>query len=296
MKINLLLIILLIFFNSEKSFSSQILNFADMKFLSQKTTAELVFDEAINIAPNFGINQIDSDLKAYFNPTTGKSELCVPTSLSHFLIYQMGITHALPIQTSVPGVSENLQTIDANTLIIDLTKRCKTDLSNGTNGLNLMNCIGEVANAYYGKDVTVDRIMKSSTDPQYPSYVQWQNRSPDINDITNALKNGEAILASIGWWKIDPITNVWSSNTGHEFMIYGYGWENYFQDNLLQLNILDPEFTWVTSTITSDFNNVMAIRRKDLSTSSIFLDGRGFNGQVSRAFLNSLTIIHFKQK
>ena len=263
-----------------------------MKLLSQTTTAELVFDEAKNLAPNFGVNQIDPDLKAYFDPTTGKSELCVPTSLSHFLIYQMGITHALPISSSVPGVSQNLQTIDANSLIIDLSKRCKTDFKKGTNGMNFMNCIGDAMNAYYGKSVSIDRIMKSSTDLQYPNNVQWQNRAPDIADISNALKNGDPILASVGWWKIDPITKVWSSTSGHEIMIYGYGWENYFQDNLLQLNIMDPEFTWTTSPTTSDYNNVMAIRRHDLPSSSIFFDGRGFNGQVSRAFLNSLTIIH----
>ncbi|MBC7538503.1 MAG: hypothetical protein H7281_06770 [Bacteriovorax sp.] len=276
------------------SFSAQILKFSDMKMLSQQTTSELVFDEAMNIAPNFGVNQIDPDLKPYFDPATGKSELCVPTTLSHFLIYQMGITHALPIQTNVPGVSQDLQSIDANALIVDLTKRCKTDLAKGTNGTNLMNCIGEAMQVYFGESISIDRIMKSSNDQKYPSYVQWENRTPELADIKNSIKNGDPVLASVNWWKIDPVTKIWTTTSGHEFMVYGYGWENYFQENLLQLDIMDPEYNWITSTTSSDFNTEMAIRRKDLPSSSIFLDGRGFNGQVSRGYLNSLTIIHIK--
>lgn len=288
-------ILILILFQiviSGTSFAAQILKFSDMKMLSQQTTSELVFDESMNIAPNFGINQIDPDLRPYFDPETGKSELCVPASLSNFLVYQMGITHTLPILANVPGVSQDLQSIDANALIVDLAKRCKTDPSKGTNETNLMNCIGEVMNVYFGESLTIDNIIKSSIDPKYPSYVQWENRAPKLEDIKKALKNGDPVLASVDWWKIDPTSKLWTRSGGHEFMIYGYGWESYFQDNLLQLDIMDPAFTWTSSTTSSSYNNEMAIRHKDVATSSIFLDGRGFNGQVKRGYLSSLTIIH----
>jgi hypothetical protein len=284
--------LLALFFLAMNAQAAQVLKFADMKLLSQATTAQQVFDEAVNIAPNFGINQLDEGLKPYFNPANGKSELCVPTSFANFLTYQMGITHKLPISTNVPGVSSDLQSIDANALVTDLTKRCKTDLATGTASNNFMNCIGEAMQTYFQKDAKVERINLPFKDLNFPSYVEWKNRAPDLTDIQQAIKNGDVVLASVAWYKIDPTTQKWVTTSGHEFVIYGYGRENYFENNLLQLAVLDPEFIWNMTNTTSDYNLVMAIRRKDDPNSSIFLDGRGFNGQVSRGYLRSLTIIH----
>ncbi|MGZ3790239.1 MAG: hypothetical protein ACXVLQ_17030 [Bacteriovorax sp.] len=274
------------------AFGSQVLKFSDLKKLSESTTAQYAFDEAINLSANFGVNQLDPELRPYFSPIDGKSELCVPTTLSQFIIYQMAVTKKLPITTNVPGVSSDLQTIDANALIIDLSKRCKTDYAHGTNGDNLMICLGDVFSDYFGKKVAIKRIMKSDQGA-YPAYVNWENRIPDLLDIREALKNGSPVIGSVGWNSIDPQTKKWVYSSGHVFGIYGYSWEKYFQDNILQLNIMDPYFVWSTSQEASLFNIASAIRHRDDPASSIFLDGRGFNGQNKRGFLGSLTIIDF---
>ncbi|MBC7712209.1 MAG: hypothetical protein H7177_02660 [Rhizobacter sp.] len=278
---------------STSAFGAQVLKFSDLKKLSSATTAQFSFDEAINLSANFGTTQMDPDLKPYFGPTTGKSELCVPTTLANYLIYQMAITQKLPISDKVPGVSKDLTTIDANALIIELSKKCKTNYDTGTNSDNLMVCIGDVFNEYFGKKVAIKRIVKADKVTN-PDYVTWENRQPDINDLREAMKKGLPVLGSVNWNIIDPVTKKWKYTSGHVFGIFGYSWEKYFENNLLQLQIMDPAYVWTVSTQTSVYNNVTAIRRRDEVDSSIFIDGRGFNGQTSRGWLGAATIIDFE--
>jgi hypothetical protein len=272
--------------------ASQILKFAELKKLSEQTTAQHAFDEAINISANFSINQIDPDLKPYFSPTTQKSNLCVPTTLANFLIYQMAVTKQLPISTNVPGVSADLQTIDANQLIIDLLKKCKTDFDNGTNQNNVVACLGDITSLYFNKKVKIKRIV-NDVNAINQDYVEFENRRPDLKDIRDILKTGSPVIASVGWNSFDPQTNKWVYTNGHVFGIYGYSWKKYFGDNILQLDISDPEYVWQVPQDTSVFNIASGIRMRDDPNSSIFLDGRGFNGQFKRGFLGSLLQIQF---
>jgi hypothetical protein len=282
---------LILFLSTKNIFASQVLKFSELKKLSENTTAQLAFDEAFNLSANFGVNQLDEELKPYFGPTTKKSELCVPTTLSHLLIYHMAVLKDLPISTNVPGVSADLQSINANALIIDLSKRCKTDYDKGTNGDNLVGCLGEVFSTYFNKNISVKRIFKTDLPVINPKYVEWENRVPDLSDIKDSIKNGIPLMGSVGWNAIDPVTHRWVYTGGHEFGIFGYSWEKYFENNILQLNIMDPEYIWSVPQDTSVFNIVSAIRHRDDPTSSIFFDGRGFNGQNKRAFFGSLLII-----
>lgn len=275
-------------------FSSQRFNFSDLKKLSEATTAQLVFDQAVNISANFGLWQKDSELSDFFNKKNHKSFLCGPTTIAHYIIYHMAVTHRYPITANVPGVSLDLKSIDANQLILDLAIRCKTDFNTGTNGNNLVACVGDAIFSYFGKTVTIDRILNSS-DPliRNPSFVNWQNRNPDFSDIKSALDRGEPVIASIDWKAVDPSTNAIVRNGGHIFPIYGYASQNYFGNNLLQLAITDPDAPgpWSVNDKNSDYNIVTAFRERDQS-GYIFLDGRGFSGQTDRAYLKQLIILH----
>lgn len=248
-----LFLICVFILTTSKSFAAQILNFSDLQ-----------------ISSNFNITQDDSDLKPYFSQA-GKSELCIPTSLAQYLIYEMGVTNKLPITTKVPGVSSNLKSIDANALIVDLSKKCKTNYDKGTSTNNLMVCIGEAIKDYYGKKVSVKRVMKGPN-IIHPDYVQWEERNPDITDIAEALKNGSSIIATVNWNKFDPETNRWVYNGAHAVGIYAHSSEKYFENNVLQLQVMDP---------LSIGEVVTTIRRNDNPETSVFLDGRGFLGSLA---------------
>ena len=272
--------------------AAQVLQFSDMKLLSTATTNQVVFDESVNLAPNFGVSQNDPDLKPYFSPKTGFSELCVPTTFSHFLTYQMGITHQLPISTSVPGVSSDLQSIDMNALIVDLAHRLKTDYTTGTTGDNFVSGINDVMMNYFGKSVSIDKILNSTSPRPYPQNVRWQNRDPELVDIRNALSAGDPLIGDVDWYHIDTTTKNWVYDGGHVFMIYGYSRESYFQENMLELALMNPKWIWTNSTTSADFDNTLAMRSTQDQTSSIFFEGRGFQGQTQRGFLKSLTTVH----
>ena len=294
MRIFILCVFALLF--SSPTFAAQMLTFSDLKLLSADTTAQDVFADAINLAPNFGINDSDEGLKPYFNPANGESNLCAPTALADFLVYQMAITHLLPITAAVPGISADLKSIDANALVIDLYHRCKTDPATGTLGPDLMNCMGDAIKAYYGKSITIDHIFKydANTDFHFPTYVKWINKDPDFTDITAAIRNGDPVLTQIDWWSSAPDHSNPHRVGGHYFPIFGYARQDYFQDNLLQLDITDtsPISPWSVNQLNSDYNSVTALRNNN--NSYIFLDGRGFNGQTVRGFIGQLTIIHIQ--
>lgn len=278
-------------------YCDQILNFSDLKLLSQDTTAQDVYLETYNLSPNFGVNDYDDGLKAYFNPQNGESNLCAPTTLAEYLIYQMAITKALPITTRVPGVRADLKSIDANALVIDLIQKCKTDPVTGTLGPDLMNCMGASVQEYFGKNIQIDHIFSydASTDFHFPKYVTWINKEPSFEDIAEALRKGDPVLTQVDWWSSAPNHTNPHKAGGHYFPIFGFARQNYFGDNLLQLDITDPAPTspWVVNSHNSDFNVVTALRNKD--NPYIFLDGRGFLGQEKRAFLGQLTIIHIQK-
>jgi hypothetical protein len=275
------------------AFAQQVVKFADMKLLSQATTSQLVFDESINLAANFGINQNDSGLQSLFDPATGKSPLCAPSNLAMYIAYQMGITHRLPVTTHVPGVSADLQSIDLNALVTDLAKNQCFTTAQETSTQNFMKCLGSAFEKYFGVSVTVDRISANDANTSYPSFIRRNNKVPDLADIRASLKKGEPVIASLGWYAYNPQTKNWVRSGGHEVQIYGYSWESYFNDDLLELAIMNPLTPWPTSTTNADNDLTMAAKNYySDQTYSVFLDANHFQGQEKRAFIEALNIIH----
>lgn len=286
-------LILFIFTNFQAT-ADQILRFDELKVLSQKTTAQLVFDEAKNISPNFGLWQYDEGLKPYFSKTDGTSFLCGPTTLAQFIIYHMAITKKLPINRKVPGISSDLKSIDANQLIIGLAKLCKTDFESGTNEQDYAVCISNALRNYFNKSATIHWIGDVFLTQELPKNIKLEGRPPTFSDIKNAIKNDIPVISWVLLRDYDPVNNrLKEANAAHIFPIFGYAYQNYFQDFALQLNVTDPAAAvrWEVNQNNSNFTTVSALRSKSL-TENIFLDGRGFNGIEDRAYLHQLLIVN----
>ena len=159
-----------------------------------------------------------------------------------------------------------------------------------------MNCIGDAFQSYFSETPTVDRIesLGSAAVSPYPSYVNLENRSPDLDDIRNALDQGNPVIVSVSWEKYNAVTQVWTRTGGHEFVVYGYDWEAYWLNNMLNMDIMNPESSALFDPNASRYSSVMAIKHTESSPdSSIFMDSAsGFTGNGDRAFLHTLTIIH----
>ncbi len=288
-------LILFIFTNFQVS-ADQVLKFDELKVLSQKTTAQIVFDEAKNISPNFGLSQFDEGLKSYFSKNDGSSFLCGPTTLAQFIIYHMAITKKLPINSKVPGLSQDQKSIDANQLIVELAKLCKTDFESGTEEQNYVSCVSNALKIYFNKSASIDWIADPFLTAELPKNIKLQNRLPTFSDIKNAIKKDIPLIAWVLLREFDPVNNkLKEASTAHIFPIFGYAYQNYFQNFALQINVTDPAAAvpWVVNQNNSDFSTVSAFRSKKL-TESIFLDGRGFNGVEDRAYLSQLLIINIK--
>lgn len=289
-------VLILFIFTHFQASADQVLRLDELKVLSEKTTAQIVFDEAKNISPNFGLSQFDEGLKPYFSKNDGSSYLCGPTTLAQFIIYHMAITKKLPINSKVPGLSQDMKSIDANQLIIDLAKMCQTDFESGTNEQNYVLCVSNALKVYFNKSVTIDWVAEPFITQEFPKNIKLQNRLPTFSDIKNAIKKDIPVISWVYLREFDPINNKLKEATAaHIFPIFGYAYQNYFQNFTLQLNVTDPAAAvrWEVNKETSDFSTVSAFRSKKL-TESIFLDGRGFNGIAERAYLNQLLIVNIK--
>lgn len=275
----------------------QILNFDDMKILSSKTTAQILFDEAVNISANFSVAQYHKGLKNFFNPISNESELCLPASFAHMLLYKMGITHELSVSELVPGISSDLKSIDANKLIIDLIYRCNTDVKSGTKMIDFLNCIQPVSKAYFNKELHISHIQKlPANDPVLKTLSQenfeFKNQWPNLLDIQSSLKSNIPLLILIGWYEFNSVSNKWERNGGHFFDIYGY---NSFKDLQTEtINLVTMNALWIAQTSDSEsVFDIISVFQNDKSM-PIFIEGTLFPGIKKRGFIEAVTAMQPK--
>jgi hypothetical protein len=287
--------LLFIIFSSLSGYAmaAQIIQFSKLKLLGTDTVSLRPYDEAVNLSPNFGLNQTDEGLKPYFDPANGESQLCAPTSLAHLLIYKMGISRELPISTRVPGVSADGNSIDANTLIIDLAKRC--DSIKGTSLQNQPACITKAVADYFGKNVTIDYYDSSPDEKPFDKNVTRISRQPLLTDIKLSLDMGEPILASIGWYTVNAVKNEWKPEDSHKIVLYGYEGLHNTTPNVLNLFETDPRWKWRENYDVARYDLITAFQTWKNGESSIFVDGDGFKLSSEAAFLTNLIILHIQK-
>lgn len=234
-----------------------------------------------NQAPPFYIWQNDPGLTEYLKPN-GTTQLCLPASISNALLYQYAFKENRASHLKIPGIVSNptngLPAVDSNAMVRYFTQACHSDSAGNTPIPDSANCIAQFyrESGYQNFNVRMIRNGVAGLDPS----VVYEDRTPTLDDIQNALNQSYEIIASVVMMKTN--SDGTSIKVGsHSFNIYGLTSEGIIVSNptrAYDVNFIDPVFDVVS------FKN-------DPTQMGIEVFGRTLERPNAHTFLVALTLI-----
>jgi len=176
---------------------------------------------APNEAPPYYIWQNDPDLTEYLS-AQGTTGLCIPASIANAVLYEAAFKSP-KTNLNLPGRTTDLQTgqaaVDSNAMIRYFAQACHYDPAlRGVRIPDEANCIVQFyQDSGYG-NAEVKEIRRDV--PGLRSEVQYENRTPNLDDIRSALQEGYEVIASVAMLK-PTVNGTWSKVGSHSFNIYG---------------------------------------------------------------------------
>lgn len=266
-------------------------------------TAHADFDESVNFAPPFSVNQNDKELSDLFDPTNGKSSLCVPTTLANIVAYQA--EWRIPAPYSKLALVQEPETGDYDEQVRYFAKQCGTDPVNGTVVAHAANCMRQFyRNSGYFNGWVYLIGMEENTDPVSVAF--WHGLRPlAIEDIRYYVGSQVGVLMDVYWEEQqDPTTTPapnplqsepWVRKGGHTFMIAGYDYNYSWGQNQIQLKVVNPENTYTTGDTSTHYDEVTMT---SLSSSdgtfppgfTYVLSGTGFSTGKVRGYVRNIMV------
>jgi hypothetical protein len=253
-------------------------------------TDPYIFDESVIFSPNFAINQNDPALSDLFNKE-GKSNLCFPTAFAEALVYLYGYHSAKFENLKIAGLIDDGKSIEPNSLIRDLAKKCKTDPEKGTQGLDAIDCVSSLFTQSGYKLGDTQLISPFST---YPLVLK---REPTIEDIRNYIKKGNPLILEIAWYSYDTTKKNWIRHNGHYINVFGYDYNRSWGENQIELKVVNPELNYSNKRDSAIWDTITLEKYSSQpgitypSDRSFILSGHGFGGTKKRAFSGMLLIL-----
>ncbi len=258
----------------------------------QPQTDSKVFDESVVFAPNFAINQNDPALSDLFS-ANGVSNLCFPTALAQNLIYLQAYGKTQLSGLRLAGQSADSKSINPNELVRQLSTLCHTNPANGTDSLDALNCTLSMLSQSGLATGNTQLISPFNHDTTLPII----SRAVTIKDIRDALKTGTPVLLEAAWFSFDPRTQTWSRQGGHYVGVYGYDYDKWWGENLIQLKVINPETRYDSSRQNALFDTITVERVSEQpgitypANRPFILSGSGFGGLTKRAFLGMMMTV-----
>jgi hypothetical protein len=262
------------------------------------TVSTYLFDESLNFAPGFSVNQFDPKLGDLFDPATHESMLCWPTSMANAMAYYK-LWNAPP-SSNLPLVADPL-TGDYTQQVQEFARLCHTDPAQGTNIYDALNCVrfylgsGGIAAPWayliglYAKD-----------SPPGEPLTNYQ-KELSLQDIRSALKAGQGVLLEVMWYRYDPAQKLWWTKTGHYVWVVGYDYDASWGDDHMILKIVNPEIDYMSRPDPSnrwDTISILKIPQKSGETyppeTGYLLDGWAFKSVQNSAKAFTRHILTFK--
>jgi hypothetical protein len=218
------------------------------------------YDESVDNAPPFSLNQNDPALSDLFNPANQKSGLCVPTTLANIVADQSvwrtpNFSHLQLTQTPEQG--------DYTQQVRYFAQQCHTDPVNGTIINNAASCIRQFyRNSGYQNGWAYLIGIEEFTDPQSVAF--WHGPRPlTIDDIRYYVSNHVGVLMDIFWEQqqqnptaFGPQGNNWVRKGGHTFMVAGYDYDFEWGPNQINLKVVNPEVTYASDDPSNHFDEI----------------------------------------
>jgi hypothetical protein len=246
------------------------------------------YDETVNYAPPFSMNQNDSSLSDLFNPANGKSGLCVPTTLANIAAEQA--VYRSPDFSNLKLVA----TPDSGNYgeqVRYFAQNCHTDPVNGTLVQNAATCMRQFYAQSGYQDGWVYLIGKDEAlDPESVSF--WHGpMTLTVDDIRYYLSKQVGVLMDIEWETQAP---NWVAKGGHTFMLAGYDYDfSWGQDKIL-LKVVNPENTYAPNDPTNHYDEVTMTSAASTPGASFppgftyVLSGNGFGTGAVRGYVRNI--------
>jgi hypothetical protein len=244
---------------------------------------------APNQAPPYYIWQNDPGLTEYLN-ANGTTGLCVPAAVSNAILFEHAFKSEKTPFLNLPGLtadSDGNPAVDSNTLIRYFARKCNYTIERGTTVTDGAKCIAEFYREAGYPNSTVRMIRKNELG-DHPGF-DYEDRSPTLQDIRDALANGDEVIASVVMNAIPSGRKVGS----HSFNIYGVNadgsWIASNPTRAYRMNFVDPVFDVLQAEDVS--NQVQATP----PYSWIRITGRLIEYKNAYTFLAGLTLIHARK-
>lgn len=292
---NLILPFLLVFYSLGAFAESQMLSL-DRDYIKESQTSKWVYDLTFNQAPPVSVYQYHPGLSDLFSKE-GASMLCFPTALATSLIKQIAYQeNPLKLET-LPGLSADKKKIDANELVRDLFKRCRTDAEEGTDFVNGADCIYDFYRDSGFVKPNIELMIKVRLQTENTEIKRIYKRV-EINDIIKSLNAGFEVIGYVEFEIPNQAEARWDRDAGHFINIFGYAKQIPWQDMTI-LFVSNPLRNYPTDNEIRTYDSIFAQTIKstqqmkiDYETGNIVFEGTQMQGNISRSFLTG--ILSFK--
>ena len=266
----------------------------------QSAIAGEAYDESVDFAPPYSVNQNDPSLANLFDPSNGKSSLCVPTTLANIVADQFAWRE--PNFSKLRLIAQPEQE-DYAQQVRTFAQQCGTSPTQGTIVSKAAQCLRN----FYRQSGYLNSWVylignEENTDPQSVQFFHGA-RPLSINDIRYYVSNQVGVFMDIFWEEAqqdDPIfgppTTTWSQKGGHTFMIAGYDYDLAWGQSQIQLKVVNPLSDYIQGDSLNHYDeitmtSVVASQEKSFPPGFTYvLSGPGFDSQTVRAYVRNILV------
>lgn len=124
-----------------------------------------------------------------------------------------------------------------------------------------------------------------------------ESRAATVTDLRQALQKKYPVIMSVGWFEFNAPTSSWIQHSGHYIGVYGYDYNITWNEDQIQLKVLNPERQYDTTrklpvfdTITMQKFSAQPGVTYPKHRKYIF-SGSGFGGVTRRAFVGAVLVL-----
>lgn len=152
------------------------------------------------------------------------TNFCVPSAIGTALIGQFLYESPPASELRVPGLrtdASGTRVLDTNAVLVDLVRRCRADVRDGTTFDNAVRCSAEFYRESGYSHAKVRIIRKSALSLAIAGAVH-EDRIPTESDLRAALDEGYQVIASLAMIRFDESRQEWVKVTSHSLNLIGF--------------------------------------------------------------------------
>ena len=252
------------------------------------------FDESFNFQPGLDFYQEATELKDLSG--LNGNELCWPTALTHRIMYQRELRKNPFPKLLLSGDLNHDGKVDFLDQIRYFAEpqNCNTQKDSGTSIENALSCTRN----YYkdsGYQPWVYIIGAHAEDWPKDAAKKDFVRPVNVSDLRKYLSSDLGVIMLIGWYEEDRKEKTWKWSGGHFFNVYGYDYDESWEEDRILLKIVNPDVDYKKRSASQMFDSIEMskfVKKPEFNYPaglSYKLHGLGFGGKSS-AFVEDIIV------